>query len=185
MPKLARSPDHNTFHKTRYLQRQAEKGLTPENDADTRAMLEFYDSFDKQEDKLEQDPALQKNNLEYDLRTSEWICAKVKANESYAQNLYAALCNNSFIRNDIFPNLQNHEWSCSWRYAGGIVAHLCGDGDYLDWYCSGIRDVGEDEKDNERWDTLNYVNESVVTDEIREDLFKLGWLVSDSNDQGE
>ena len=71
------------------------------------------------------------------------------------------------------PILKDETWTCSWRYAGGIVADLCGEGDYLDWYCTGIR---HDDGDL----TINYVGEGMVTDEVQEDLFKLGWLVVDA-----
>jgi hypothetical protein len=65
-------------------------------------------------------------------------------------------------------------------------------GDYIDWYCSGIKNSEYDEKDRaqlneqqlERYlEVERYVSESVVTDEIREDLFKLGWLVVKDSDQ--
>ena len=29
-------------------------------------------------------------------------------------------------------------WQCSWRHSGGIVSNLREQGDYIDWYCSGI-----------------------------------------------
>jgi hypothetical protein len=124
------------------------------------------------------------DNLEYDLVTTEWIIEKVKADKVYAQHLYAAMCNNDFQRNDVWPILTSKTWSCSWRHAGAIIANIRGEGDYLDWYCSGI--VGEDE---DQWNNLSedskkriletraHVAESDVTDEIRKDLFKLGWLV--------
>jgi hypothetical protein len=125
------------------------------------------------------------DSLEYDLRTTEWVIEKVKSDKVYAQHLYAAMCNNDFQRNDVWPILTGKTWSCSWRHAGGIIANIRGEGDYLDWYCSGI--VGE--KDDDRWNNLSedskkriletraHVAESDVTDEIRKDLFKLGWLV--------
>ena len=124
------------------------------------------------------------DSLEYDLRTTEWVIEKVKSDSVYAQHLYAAICNNDFQRNDVWPILTGKTWSCSWRYSGQIIAKICGEGDYLDWYCSGI--VGED---LEQWDILSedskkriletkaHVAESDVTDEIRKDLFKLGWIV--------
>lgn len=124
------------------------------------------------------------DSLEYDLRTTEWVIEKVKSDKVYAQHLYAAMCNNDFQRNDVWPILTGKTWSCSWRHAGGIIANIRGEGDYLDWYCSGI--VGEDD---DRWNNLSedskkriletraHVAESDVTDEIRKDLFKLGWLV--------
>jgi predicted DNA binding CopG/RHH family protein len=138
------------------------------------ALRDFYLNFEDDKLKQENDPEWQKNNLEYDLRTSEFIVEKCK-NRAYAQNIYAALCNNEFIKNDVMPILKEEYWSCTWRYAGGIVADLTGEGDYLDWYCSGIRhDDGEL--------TSLYVGEGDVTDEVKEDLFKLGWLVADTSD---
>jgi hypothetical protein len=96
---------------------------------------------------------------------------KVVDNETYAQNLYAAMCNNVFQPNQVWPRLKDEYWSCSWRMAGGVVAELRGQGDYIDWYCSGIMGVGE--VDSFR----GYVSESTVTDEIRQDLFAIGWTV--------
>jgi len=123
------------------------------------------------------DPEWQKDNLEYDLRSTKWICDKTKSTKTYAQNLYAALCNQDWQRNDVWPLLKDQRWSCSWRYAGGIVAHIREEGDYIDWYCSGIQ--GEPDDD---WVNLGHVKEGTVTDQIREDLFKLGWIPVNNND---
>lgn len=131
-----------------------------------------------------------KDNLEHDLRCTEWICAKAKESEYYAQNLYAAMCNNVFQRNDVWPILADKTWSCSWRYAGGIVADMLDKGDYLDWYCSGIkgtidndefRALGVDDQERYLYIKNNYVGEGYVTDEIRDDLLKLGWAVLPGN----
>jgi hypothetical protein len=122
-------------------------------------------------DQLESKEEWKENNLEYDLRSTDWILEKARASESYSQNLYAAMCNNTF------KNKNEKKWFCSWRYAGGIVADMRQEGDYIDWYCSGIRDVSYDEEENESWDGRSFVSESTVTDEIKEDLRKLGWEV--------
>jgi hypothetical protein len=63
------------------------------------------------------------------------------------------------------------------------------DGDYIDWYCSGIRDIGEVDDDQFQQytkeqqeayiESKEYVSESIVTDEVRADLLNLGWLVLD------
>jgi hypothetical protein len=111
------------------------------------------------------------HNLEDSIRACDWMLKKVVDNETYAQNLYAAMCNNVFQPNQVWPRLKDEYWSCSWRSAGGIVADLRGQGDYIDWYCSGIFGAGE--ADSFR----GYVSESTVTDEIREDLFAIGWTV--------
>ena len=111
------------------------------------------------------------HNLEEDIRACDWMLKKVQDRETYAQNLYAAMCNNVFQRNEVWPRLRDEYWSCSWRSAGGIVAELRGQGDYIDWYCSGIIGVGEADS------FQGYVSESTVTDEIRQDLFAIGWTV--------
>ena len=111
------------------------------------------------------------HNLEEDIRACAWMLKKVQDSETYAQNLYAAMCNNVFQRNEVWPRLKDEYWSCSWRSAGGIIAELRGQGDYIDWYCSGIIGVGEADS------FQGYVGESTVTDEIRQDLFAIGWTV--------
>jgi hypothetical protein len=99
-------------------------------------------------------------SLEHDLIKSDYITDKCVKSESYSQNLYSAMCNNLFYKND-------EEWSCSWRYAGGILADLRNVGEsYIDWYCSGIGNHND-----------GYVGESFVTDEIRSDLLQLGWVI--------
>jgi hypothetical protein len=118
------------------------------------------------------DPERRENNLEYDLLTTDWILEKVRASEVYAQHLYAAMCNNSFLKLEVLPILTDTTWSCSWRYAGGIIADMRQQGDYIDWYCSGIRNHDDDSK---------FVPECVVTDEIRADLLKLDWKVIDED----
>lgn len=98
-------------------------------------------------------------DLEKDLLQSDYIANKCISNSIYAQNLYAALCNNRFFYNGI-------QWTCSWRMAGGIVANIVDtNGDYMDYYCSGIST------------TNGYVTEGFVTDEVRADLLKLGWTI--------
>jgi hypothetical protein len=98
-------------------------------------------------------------DLETDLIKTDWIVYKCKHNQAYAQNLYAALCNNRFYKND-------EEWTCSWRYAGSVVSNLIGQGCYLDYYCSGISACNN-----------NFVSEGEVTSEISNDLLNLGWII--------
>ena len=180
MSKLSSSPERGTFGITRTLERRAAEGRTPENDPDTQAYVDYIKTDRERKLEREQDPEWQKNNLEYDLRSTDWMVAKVRASEAYAQNLYAAMCNNDFQRLDVMPILKNETWSCSWRYAGGIVADMCGSGDYIDWYCSGIRNDGYQDDLLQKYPN-DYVSESIVTDEIREDLLKLGWQVVADN----
>lgn len=121
------------------------------------------------------------HNLERDMKDAKWFVDKVRATESYAQNVYAALCNNAFQKIEVMPILRDQVWSCSWRYAGGIVADIRCEGDYMDWYCSGIRgtpdDVDYEAALKQGYDLRKYVTESTVTDEFREDLKQLGWTV--------
>lgn len=165
----SKSPSRNTFQKERYVERQAKEGKSI-----SEAYLSMWDSHAESVTKQESDPTWQKNNLEWDLRTTDWILSKVRSSESYAQNLYAAMCNNGFIKNEMWPILAEQEWSCTWRYAGGIIADMRQQGDYIDWYCSGIGDgLGNGDLDG----TKGYVPEGVVTEEIEEDLRKLGWIM--------
>lgn len=174
MTKLRKSSARGSFQKQSYLKRIAEN---PDNSPDAIDMLSYYGDIEQDKLQREKDPEWQKNNLEYDLRASDYIAEKCKV-DSYAQNLYAALCNNDFIKNDVWPLLKGEKWHCSWRYAGGIIADIREQGDYIDWYCSGIRgsvDMGGSQPEID----ANYVGEGHITDEIRADLLKLGWTICD------
>lgn len=101
-----------------------------------------------------------KANLEHDLFKCEYIVNKCKNSDVYAQNLYATLCNQRFLKGD-------EEWTCSWRMSGGIVADLRNKGeDYIDFYCSGIGLRND-----------KYISEGTSTEEIRNDLLDLGWRI--------
>ena len=166
MAEISRSTTRNTFHKEKYVERREQEGKLPSP--------EYLEMFKKDAERYNarfDDPESRINNMEYDLLTTDWILNKVRASKVYAQNLYAAMCNRDFQKNDVWPILKDQSWSCSWRYAGGIIADMRQEGDYIDWYCSGIRDA--DSPDN------GYVGEGHVTDEIRQDLLTLGWVVLD------
>jgi hypothetical protein len=151
---FATSPDRYGFMMKLYKQR-LEKN--PDN-LEMQNTMKFYETcrvLDSLDDARE-------NDLSCDLRRCEWIVGKCKSSKSYSQNLYAALCNNSFIKNSI-------EWNCSWRSSGGLVSNLREEGDYIDWYCSGIP---------ADWNLpvkQGYVGEGTVTEEVRSDLAGLGW----------
>jgi hypothetical protein len=155
-------------------------------------MIDFYKSHKQMKLELEETDEWRTDNMEYDLRTSELIIEKCK-DKIYAQHLYAAMCNNEFTKNDVWPILSDKRWSCSWRSAGGIIADIRQEGDYIDWYCSGIRNTEDltDEDLNQLsreeqeiyLETKASVSESVVTDEIRKDLLSIGWLVAESDHQ--
>jgi hypothetical protein len=139
---------------------------------------DFFDDIRGQWARMEAEhrehPDWKINNMEYDMSQSDWFLSRVRGSDDYAQNLYAALCNNTFQKQDVWLILKDAYWSCSWRYAGGIVADLQDKGgDYMDWYCSGI---------GEKTDS-NFVGEGNVADEIRADLQQLGWIVVDTNDE--
>jgi hypothetical protein len=183
------SPQRGQFHIENQLKR-VEEGTTTAEEAN--GMIEFYKSWEVQRKELEATDEWKVDNMEYDLRSTKWICDKAKANDYYAQNIYAAICNNDFVKNDVWPILTDKRWSASWRSAGGIVANMVEKGDYIDWYCSGIRgdlsdeeyyDLTKEQQENYLYIKTKYVGESVVTDEVREDLLKLGWIVApeDSN----
>ena len=119
------------------------------------------------------------NDLEQDIVTCDWMSKKVIADDSYAQNLYAAICNNVFQKNDVWPRIADQYWSRSWRSAGGVIANIRQKGDYMDWYCSGMGGLAlyDEQEAKEYMAKMEYVPEGTVTDEIRQDLFVIGWTV--------
>jgi hypothetical protein len=153
MKTMSRSPERFTFGEERYK----EKLIENPNDENAQAMVDFYQKMRDSDFQNENNDNWKKHNLEYDLRTCDWIIDKVCDSDAYAKDLYSALCNNEFQKLEVIPILKNETWSCSWRYAGGIIAHMCKAGDYIDWYCAG--------------------GEGSVTDQIRQDLKALGWIV--------
>lgn len=85
--------------------------------------------------------------FEFDI---EKLIPKLMNNE-YAKDFYRALCNMRWKKYG-YPE----PYSCSFRYAGGLVAKLRNKGeDYMNFYLSG--------------------NEGNITKEISKDLHKLGW----------
>jgi hypothetical protein len=118
--------------------------------------------FEKTSDKtfrLVSDPY----NMEEDLVNNDEIKTLVQ-DDTFAQNLYAAMCNVGWLKNGI-------EWSCSWRYSGGLVAELRDkDEDYMDYYCSGIHDGSS-----------TNVSEGQVSDAVRTALAKLSWTPNEKD----
>jgi hypothetical protein len=174
MTKISKSPERHTFQKEGYIKRCKEEGKEPNPN-----YVAMYKTWREQDEANLVDPEWQKDNMEYDLRSTEWICNKVKEKDSYAQNLYAAICNNDFQKLDVMPILKDQRWSASWRSAGGIIADMREQGDYIDWYCSGIGNAelgnGLDGTVPDVADGRDYVPEGVVTEEIELDLNRLGW----------
>ena len=116
-------------------------------------------------------------HMDLDIVRCADIVDKVRASEGYAQNLYAAMCNQEWQYQDVWCLLTDRTWGCSWRTAGAIVADIRGEGDYMDWYCSGSRAWNlDDDRSN------GFVSESVITSEIAWDLAQIGWQPVDSAD---
>jgi hypothetical protein len=115
-----------------------------------RALL-FLDEPDADVSPGQPGPAMPE--LQRDLGLSFRIRGLVRS-DLFATLLYAALCNTKW-RHMATRAL----WSCSWRSAGGIVAMLRDEGDYLDWYCS--------------------MGEGLVDEQVLAEIQALGWeLVS-------
>lgn len=174
MKKVSKSPERHTFQKEGYVKRQEEAGEPVNED-----YLDMFQKILEDDQRKFDDPESRKNNMEYDLLTTDWILEKVRASDAYAQNLYAAMCNMQWRKREMWPELKEENWSCSWRYAGGIIADMRQEGDYIDWYCSGMGGLSQEydgEETNEQWQArTGYVPESVVTEEIERDLNQLGW----------
>lgn len=109
-------------------------------------------------------------NLERDLRTTDWIVDRIRREEIYAQNWYAALCNNDFLPKDVWGILSNMTWNCTWRYAAELIADIREDESYQDWYGSGTGFQGTD--------FCGFVEESFVTEEIEREIDTIGWVLT-------
>ena len=125
---------------------------------------------------------IQPPDLEEDIKLCPEILDKVINRNEYAQNLYAAFCNMRWVPAKVIPILKEEYWSVSWRSAGGLIARLQQRGDYMDWYCSGMGGLNQ-EYDNKETDEdwqkrTGFVPEGIITDEIRADLRKIGWIPS-------
>ena len=174
MTNISKSPQRNTFQKEGAIKRAEEKGEEPNQD-----YIDMWEQIKIDDANKIHNPAWQKNNMEYDLRSSELMCANARASDTYAQNLYAAMCNNDFQKLAVVPILKEETWGCSWRHSGGIIADMLGKGDYIDWYCSGIGEgLGNGDPDHVK----GYVPEGMITDEIRNDLQRLGWAIVPGGD---
>jgi len=176
MTEISKSPERHTFQEEGYINRCEEQGKLPDPN-----LIAMYESWREQDDANLVNPEWQKDNMEFDLRSTDWILEKVRASDNYAQNLYAAMCNMQFQKIEVWPILKNERWSASWRHAGGIIADMQGKGDYIDWYCSGIGSKEDGyglthNKPASDSDGRSYVPEGTVTEEIDTDLRKLGWM---------
>lgn len=118
------------------------------------------------------------HDLIKDIQQSSEIMSKIRSREDYAQNLYAAWCNMQWCKRDTWPILKEEYWTASWRGAGGAIADLRGEGDYMDWYCSGMGGMAtyDYQADQDYMKEKGYVPEGIVTEEIANDLDELGWF---------
>jgi hypothetical protein len=177
---VSKSPERNTFQKESYIKRCEEEGKEP-----SKAYIKMFEDNNKAD--AEWAGGVHENDLEYDLRSTDWILEKARTRDAYAQNIYAALCNMRWQKLDTWQVLSDAFWSCSWRSSGGIVADMLQKGDYIDWYCSGMGGIGgsyDDKETDEQWRArTGYVPEGMVTDEIKEDFLKLGWVPSEWPDE--
>lgn len=112
-------------------------------------------------------------DVETDLKNNLEVCQKIASSDVYAQHVYAALCNQQFFPKGA-PQNDDTVWSCTWRYAGGLIAeirnahyhepqHTGIEEDYIHWYCSGMGMLE------------GAVSEGVVTDEMRQMFNNMGW----------
>jgi hypothetical protein len=131
-----------------------------------------------------------KRDLIEDIYRDDEVLNKIRSRDDYAQNLYAAWCNMQWCPKEMWPILRQDPdkdlWSASWRGAGGIIAQFRKQGDYMDWYCSGMGGVATyDLEEGEAYMAkMKYVPEGIVTDEIATDLDRLGWFPVPYDDDG-
>lgn len=107
--------------------------------------------------------------LDLEMAKDSIVIAYLK-DRDIAIEFYAALCNMQWEMIQKLPEdekimeklkgINSEMWSCSWRYAGGVIADIRNSNynvteDYMDFYCSG--------------------NEGTVTDRVRVCFDRMGW----------
>ncbi len=131
-----------------------------------------------------------KRDLIEDIYRDDEVLNKIRTRDDYAQNLYAAWCNMQWCPKELWPTLRQDPdkdlWTASWRGAGGIISRFRKQGDYMDWYCSGMGGVATyDLKEGDAYMArMKYVPEGTITDEIATDLDRLGWFPVPYDDDG-
>jgi hypothetical protein len=114
----------------------------------------------------------EKNGIKTCLLASGQICNKA-VNDLYAQNLYAALCNNFFRCTkstciSFLPSMRKSaELVC-------LMRNQRPEEHYLDWYSDHIDLPTKPTVSHNRM-RREYVSEGVITAEIQRDLLELGW----------
>lgn len=83
--------------------------------------------------------------------------ARMKTDDTLCKEIWSALANVTWHH-----IASKQEYSCSFRYGGGLIAEVRGHGDYMDWYCSGPY--------------------ATITDEIRRTFKKEGWIADDMSE---
>lgn len=92
------------------------------------------------------------HDLGLDMAMSARFRRMVQESDMFAALLYAALCNTEWVH-----ERTGQRWHVSWRGAGRTVAHLRGQGDYLDWYLGG--------------------EEATVDENVLNEIRALGWAL--------
>jgi len=77
--------------------------------------------------------------------------------DEIAKEVWCALANVDWYHPE-----EKQDYSCSWRYAGGLIAEFRGSGCYLDWYCCG--------------------QDGVVSEFVRRSMRKLGWIFDNTRE---
>lgn len=124
---------------------------------------EWMADFEKQEDFIVDDKDhidLNRPNLLRDIQDSTNIKTKMRNSRDYCVRFYGTLCNNELMYGDYITGY-------SWRATGGLIADILGEGDYMNWYCSG----GEGHIDDEVQDDLNAIGWHVVPYQEERDTY--------------
>ena len=82
---MNKSPTRGTFHRQCRIEDVIAEGGNPDEDEDVQRALDLERMINEHNAQREADERWKENNLEYDLRSTKWICDKAKASEAYAQ----------------------------------------------------------------------------------------------------
>lgn len=104
--------------------------------------------------------------LEQNIKNTKWLVQKIKKNQFYAQNLYAALCYHTFVKANAYDILCANHVTINSLAAAQLMIEFYPETIELDWIPTNVYKIA-----------AGFVRPGYITSEVAQDLNQLGWKV--------